>query len=90
MLQLIHLLRTTILKVDVVASIVDVANIPTMIKDAERFRQTMIEDYENLKSLAVKEIALEEYQNINTNIRTLKFVMKHHKDVVPIFERIGN
>lgn len=88
--KLLELLKSTELHVDAVATVVEKRFIPQMVKDAEQYRLQLCDDYEVLKTPKVKEILMEDYNRLNKNIRTLKFVQNHHMDVIPVFERLGN
>ena len=83
-IELKLLLTKTKLFVDKVASGVPKILLPQMLNEAIKFRSQIYDDYQKLMTPSVKGIVLEHYDNINHNIRTIKFVMTHKKDMIPV------
>jgi hypothetical protein len=85
-----QLVVNTKIHIDVLASIMDSEHLPKMLSDTEKQRDTIIDDYEKLKTPQVKEIALEQFHTINANIRTIKFLIANQQHMSIALERLGN
>lgn len=86
--ELKQMLINNVYFVDVLAFSMPSELLQPMLQEAEEVRRNLIDDYQILTSQEVKEIALEHYNNINKNIRTIKFLLKYCDKVVPVLERV--
>ena len=84
-----RMLKSFDLSIDTVAVTIEKRFLNPMIDEAEKYATEIMDDYEILKSAEVKQIVLDDFTIVTKNIRTLRFVLNHHPDVIPVLERLG-